>query len=47
VRIPEYYIVKSGLKESDRIVLEGIQQLKSGDVITPHVVEFKPYEINR
>jgi RND family efflux transporter MFP subunit len=47
IRIPEYYIVKSGVVEGDRLVLEGMQQLKSGDMIVPSVVEFKPYQIAR
>lgn len=47
VRIPEYYIVNSGVKVGDHLVLEGIQQLKSGDVIIPKAVEFKPYKITR
>ncbi|MFM7856580.1 MAG: efflux RND transporter periplasmic adaptor subunit [Flammeovirgaceae bacterium] len=47
VRIPEYYIVKAGVREGDRLVLEGIQQLKSGDVITPSPVAFTPYQITR
>lgn len=34
-RVDEYYIVKSGLNEGDRIVYEGIQDLKDGMKVVP------------
>jgi len=46
VSIPEYYIVRSGVQDGDRLVLEGIQQVKSGDVITTNEVKVKPDQID-
>lgn len=34
-RVHEFYVVKSGLKPGDRVVYEGIQQLRDGMAITP------------
>ena len=34
-RIQHLYIIESGLKTSDRIIYEGIQNLKEGDKIFP------------
>ncbi len=31
----QYYIVKSGLKQGDRVVFEGIQGIKDGDALVP------------
>lgn len=38
-RFSYYYIVESGLKEGDRIVFEGIQNIKDGMYIKPRLVE--------
>lgn len=38
LRIPQYYILESGLSTTDRILYEGIQRVKEGDRISP---EFK------
>ncbi len=35
-RYGQYYIVKSGLKQGDRVVYEGIQNLKEGMKVIPH-----------
>lgn len=37
-RYGQYYIVKSGLKQGDRIVYEGIQNLKEGMKIVPYLL---------
>ncbi len=37
-RLSQYYIVRSGLSEGDRIVFEGIQTLKNGMTIKPKIV---------
>jgi membrane fusion protein (multidrug efflux system) len=37
-RYGHYYIVKSGLKEGDKIVYEGIQNLKEGMKVVPHML---------
>ncbi|GAB3641987.1 efflux RND transporter periplasmic adaptor subunit [Spirosoma arcticum] len=34
-RVDQFYVVKSGLKPGDRVVYEGIQQLRDGMAITP------------
>lgn len=40
-RIPQYFVIKSGLTENDQIVYEGIQQLKENDKILTELVSFK------
>ena len=30
-----YYLIKAGLSEGDRIVLEGVQVLREGNIINP------------
>ncbi len=37
----DYYLVSSGLKKGDRIVLEGLQKVSNGSIITPKPVQFK------
>ena len=32
--MPDIYIIKEGLKENERILLEGIRKVKDGDKIT-------------
>lgn len=39
-RLSHIYIVSSGLKEKDKIVYEGIQQLQDGQTIKPTMVSF-------
>lgn len=34
-RVDQFYVVKSGLKPGDRVVYEGVQQLRDGAAITP------------
>lgn len=38
-RLGKFYIVESGLKEGDRIVYEGIQNIKDGMEVSPTVVQ--------
>jgi RND family efflux transporter MFP subunit len=40
-RLPHLFIVESGLAPTDRIVYEGIQQLREGDVISPKMVAIR------
>ncbi|GAB2567381.1 efflux RND transporter periplasmic adaptor subunit [Spirosoma areae] len=37
-RVDQFYVVKSGLKPGDRVVYEGIQQLRDGMAITPRAL---------
>lgn len=37
-RVEQFYVVKSGLKPGDRVVYEGIQQLRDGLAITPRML---------
>lgn len=39
LRLPNLYVVASGLSPSDRIVYEGVQLVKDGDKITPQPVQ--------
>lgn len=39
LRIPHFFVVESGLTTADRILYEGIQQVKEGDVVEPQLVE--------
>lgn len=36
----DYYIVKSGLVEKDKVVIEGLQKVGTGMTVEPNVVEF-------
>ncbi len=38
-RVNDFYIVQSGLKEGDRVVYEGIQNIKEGMVVAPKMVQ--------
>ncbi len=38
LRLPHIYIVASGLTASDKIIYEGIQQMKDGDKVTPEMI---------
>ncbi|MCC6767469.1 MAG: efflux RND transporter periplasmic adaptor subunit, partial [Bacteroidia bacterium] len=38
MRIPHLYIVESGISKDERILFEGAQQLRSGDLIEPEPV---------
>lgn len=42
MRLHHYYVVESGLTQQDRIVYEGLQQVKDGDVIVPEPVNPLP-----
>ena len=39
-KIGEFYIIKEGLKNGDKIILEGIQKARSGMEIVPQVTDF-------
>jgi RND family efflux transporter MFP subunit len=39
-RLPNYYIVESGLSANDRIIYEGIQMVKEGDKISAETISF-------
>jgi len=43
-KIPGFVIVKSGLKNGDRIVLEGLQKARPGNEIIPVVTDYKSQE---
>ena len=45
-RLGHYYLVKSGLKEGDLIVYEGIQNLREGNKINPKQVSAEGVKIN-
>lgn len=38
LRLPQSFIIKSGLSPQDKIVYEGIQKIKDGDIITPETI---------
>jgi membrane fusion protein (multidrug efflux system) len=35
LRLPNFYVVESGITENDKVIFEGIQTLKDGELITP------------
>lgn len=39
VRLGDFYVVESGLKSGERVVYEGIQNLKDGMTVSPHMVQ--------
>ena len=39
-KIGEFYIIKEGLQNGDKIILEGIQKARSGMEIVPQVTDF-------
>ena len=41
LRISEYYVVKSGLKAGDKIVFEGVQNIRDGVQIKPRLRHWK------
>ncbi|MDN3515265.1 MAG: efflux RND transporter periplasmic adaptor subunit [Candidatus Brocadia sp.] len=41
LRIPHLYVVESGLSSQDRIVYEGIQQVREGDKIIPDIISME------
>jgi membrane fusion protein (multidrug efflux system) len=40
-KLDDYYLVKDGLKVGEKIVLDGLQKVRSGMVISPKLVEFQ------
>ncbi len=44
-KIGDYWIVKEGLQNNDKVVLEGLQKVKSGMEVIPEVTEFESQTI--
>lgn len=42
----QHYVVKSGLKVGDKIILEGVHTLRNGEQVTSELVEFDPQELD-
>lgn len=42
-RLPQVYVISSGLAATDQFVYEGIQKLKEGDAIIPEVISFSTH----
>jgi hypothetical protein len=40
-KLDDYYLVKEGLKVGEKIVIEGLQKVRPGMVISPKLVEFQ------
>jgi membrane fusion protein (multidrug efflux system) len=41
IRLPQLYVVESGLDANDRIIYEGIQQVREGERIMPQALAFR------
>jgi membrane fusion protein (multidrug efflux system) len=39
-RLPQLYVIASGLSPNDKIIYEGIQKVKDGDVVLPEPISF-------
>ncbi len=39
-RLPQVYVISTGLNTNDKFVYEGIQKLKEGDTIVPDIISF-------
>lgn len=46
-RLPHLYVIESGLKPSDRIIYEGIQQIKEGVKIIPELISSKKMVVDQ
>lgn len=46
IRLPHLYVVSSGLNPKDRVIYEGIQQVKDGTRITPQMISFNDIRFN-
>jgi len=40
-KIGEFLVVKDGLNDGDKVILEGVQKVRSGMEIVPEITEFK------
>lgn len=40
IRLPQLYAIASGLSADNKIIYEGIQKVKDGDVVTPETISF-------
>lgn len=41
LRLPHLYVIESGLDPRDRVIYEGIQQVKDGQKVNPQVIDFR------
>jgi membrane fusion protein (multidrug efflux system) len=39
LRLPNYFILRSGLSATDQVIFEGIQSVKEGDVVETQLVK--------
>ncbi len=39
MRIPHYYVVERGISKDDKLVYEGVENIKDGDAINPQLIE--------
>lgn len=46
LRMTNIYVVQSGLHTDDRIVFEGIQQLRDGQVVKPDLIDLQDIKLN-
>lgn len=46
LRLTNLYILQSGLTTKDRIIFEGIQQVKEGETIKPQLVDYNSVKLN-
>lgn len=46
LRLPHLYVVASGLKPQDRVIYEGIQQVRDGVRIKPQMISFRDIKFN-
>ena len=38
IRLSNFYVLENGLEKTDKIILEGIQSVKDGDIIKPQII---------
>lgn len=46
LRLTNLYILQAGLDTKDRIIFEGIQQVKEGETIKPQLIDFSSVKLN-
>lgn len=46
LRLPHLYVIESGLSTDDRVVYEGIQQVKEGQIVSPRLIAFNQIQFN-
>jgi len=47
VRLPQFYVVASGLQPDEQFVLEGVQRVRNGAVIIPELVQFSQVAVQK